>query len=110
MKTIKSEGYTYLVNTKEIPKPGDYGYLSSTYNNGRKGVVLKVLNERTYPTAKEEGDLDSYENVWNVEIINKSEIGKNYHDKKVHYATSYHLSHFNSGGKIIETDNPNIKL
>ena len=106
-KTINTEGYDYVINLGEIPKPGEYGYLD--------GLIVKVLPERTYPTAKEEGDLDSYENVWNVEVINKSAVkpylgpDKNYHGK-VTIPTSYHLSHFKRGGKVVETNNPDIVL
>ena len=108
---INSEGYKYLVDLSQKVKPNDYGYLDEHYNDGINGNIVKVKNERTYPTAKEEGDFDSYKNVWNVEIINKSEIGTNHFDGKVHFSTSYHLSHFNSSkkcGKIIATNNPNI--
>ncbi len=120
---VESEGFKYQVDPNQKVQPGDYGYLSTTYNDGKKGVIVKVLAERTYPSAnipilgEEEGDLDTYNNVWNVEVINKSEIGKNFHDGKVHFAKSYHLSHFNNRrkgkllcGKIIFTTNPDIKL
>lgn len=104
---IKSEGFEYIVNKNIKPKPGDYAYLPPMYNDGKNGVILKLTTERTYPDSKED-DIDSYNNCWNVEVVNKSEIGKNHHDGKVHYAKSYHLSHFKSGGKVISTNNPTI--
>ncbi len=112
---IESEGYEYTISLGEIPKPGEYGYLNSSYNDGKKGIIVRILNERMYPSAKIEGDYDSYKNVWKVEIINKSEIApykgpdKNYKGK-IYFPESYHLSHFKNGGKIISTNNPNIKV
>lgn len=112
---IESEGYEYTISLGEIPKPGEYGYLNPSYNDGKKGIIFRILNERMYPSAKIEGDYDSYKNVWKVEIINKSEIApykgpdKNYKGK-IYFPESYHLSHFKNGGKIISTNNPNIKV
>jgi hypothetical protein len=112
---IESEGYKYTISLGEIPKPGEYGYLNHSYNDGKKGIIVRILNERMYPSAKIEGDYDSYKNVWKVEIINKSEIApykgsdKNYKGK-IYFPESYHLSHFKNGGKIISTNNPNIKV
>lgn len=104
-----SEGFKYLVSIKEIPKPGDYGYLDPSYNDGKSPVIVKIELERSYPDC-EDRDKDSYDNVWNVEMINKSEQGKNKWDDKVHYPKSYHLSHFKNGGKIIASDNPELNL
>lgn len=104
-KVINSEGYEYISNG-EMPKPGDYAYLM----DGDNVIICKITNDRTYPDAKDEGDLDSYENVWNIEVINTSEIEPNYWSKKVVIPESYHLSHFKRGGKIIASNNPNIKL
>lgn len=112
---IKSEGFKYLVDTKEKVRPGDYGFLDRSYGD-KPGSIIKVSTERTYPTAKEEGDLDSYENVYNVEQINKSEAGANLNDGKVYLPNSYHLSHFEFSkynrkcGKIIASNNPSIDL
>lgn len=110
--TIESEGFEYVIDPNKNTNPGDYGYLSPSYNDGEKGVIVKVTNNRTYPDAKDHGDFDSYNNCWNVEIINKSEIGKNKWDNKQYFSKSYHLSHFRSSGsgRIISTNNPNINL
>ena len=50
--TIESEGYKYTISLGEIPKPGEYGYLDPSYNDGKKGIIVKVLEERKYPSAK----------------------------------------------------------
>lgn len=112
LRLINSEGYTYLVDTKQEVGPNDLGYLDSTYNDGRKGLIVAVTSIKTYPDSYKEGDFDSCENVYNVDVVNKSEVAPNVHDGKVHFPKSYHLSHLNSRycGKVISSNNPNLKL
>ncbi len=111
-KIIHADGYNYLVNFNEKVKAGDYAYLPASSNSSINGIyyplIIKITTDKTYPTANLNGDMDSYNNVFNVEVVNKSEVGPNYHDNEVHLPKSYHLSHFK--GKIIASNNPNLGL
>lgn len=114
MKTIKIGLYKYLVDTKQKVKPNDYCYMSTTYNDGKKGFIIKVTDKQKYPkdSGNEDWSLKEDGSVYVVEAIDIKQIAPNMNDGKVYLPESYHSSHFNAhgSGKVIATDNPKLNL
>jgi hypothetical protein len=114
-KIVISGGFQYLVDVKQKVQPNDYCYMSPSYNDGKKGFIIKISDVQTYPKDKS-GNEDWSEkedgSVYNVEALDIKEIAPNVNDNKVYPPNSYHLSHCNShgSGKVIASDNSNLGL
>jgi hypothetical protein len=106
--------YEYIIDTKQKVRPNDYCYMSPNYNDAKSGFIIKVTDEQKYPKTDDNIDWSVKDDgsVYSVEVLTPDVLVKNIHDGKVHVPKSYHLSHCNShgSGKIISTNNPNLKL